>query len=81
MKEFKQNIIYELQGNKIKLQFEFCPRCKLFKDCYSDGFAHYISQECIDDFRNEIFVDHNEGLTNILNIVRKDDINYVGIRI
>jgi len=75
MKEFKQNVKYNLDGNIIKLQFDFCPNCKLFKDCYSDGFAHYISQECIDDFRTEIFTDHKESLTNILDIVKNNTLN------
>ena len=55
MSDFKQNVIYVLNGDKIKLQFEFCPRCKLFNDCYDGGFAHYISQECLDDFDNGVF--------------------------
>lgn len=55
MKNFKQNIIYNFKDNKIKIQFEFCPKCQYFKDCYDGGFAHYLSPECIEDFENGKF--------------------------
>jgi hypothetical protein len=55
MKTFKQNITYNLNGQKIKIQFDFCPRCKHFEVCYDGAFAHYISPECIDDFESGKF--------------------------
>lgn len=52
LKEFKQNILYKLNGEKIKLQFDFCTKCKYFNGCYEGGFPHYLNQECIEDFLN-----------------------------
>lgn len=52
----KQNIIEEYFGKKIKLQFEFCPKCTYFKSCYEDdGKPHYINPECLEDYYNGVY--------------------------
>ncbi len=59
MEDFKQNVPYTKDGVAIKLQFEFCPKCKYFDDCYNPTGPHYLNQECIDDFYNGVYDDDN----------------------
>jgi len=43
----KQNVKVIYQGKVIKVQFDYCPQCKYFDDCYDGGYPHYIDSSCI----------------------------------
>lgn len=43
----KQNVKAIYQGKVIKVQFDYCPQCKYFDDCYDGGYPHYIDSSCI----------------------------------
>lgn len=41
---------------KVKLQFDFCPKCKYFKSCYiTDGKPHYLSEDCLNEYNNGLY--------------------------
>jgi hypothetical protein len=50
MKEVKQNLRITHGNRDLKIQFNFCPECKYFADCYEQNPLHpsYISPECAD---------------------------------
>ena len=42
-----QNVKVIYQGKVIKVQFDYCPQCKYFDDCYDGGYPRYIDSSCI----------------------------------
>lgn len=76
----KQNIVAEYFGMKVKLQFDFCPKCKYFKSCYStDGNPHYLSEECLRDYEDGIYDDYEvtnsikeENFTEQISVLNKE---------
>ncbi|MDF2984902.1 MAG: hypothetical protein K0R50_412 [Eubacterium sp.] len=44
----EQNIEVMHKGNIIKVQFENCPQCNYFDECYENGFAHYLEPACVE---------------------------------
>ena len=49
----KQNVKAIYKDKEITVQFDFCPKCKLYIRCYDGGYPNYISQECLDEHVKE----------------------------
>lgn len=52
LKPLEQNLTIINKGKKLKIQFNFCPECRYFEDCYdnnSNNVPNYISPECFDE--------------------------------
>jgi hypothetical protein len=51
----KQNVIIDTKDGKVKIQFDFCTKCKHYDFCYLDSYGDYhkstpsgLSEECFD---------------------------------